>query len=125
MLLGMAEEEAKRWAAKIRALPFLLEQADAVAKTSGEDRYDVMARLRTECEAEGRTYVWSVVYRRPPAKCHTGEHDISAIGHDVVRPGGGGLARLLISERELHDLEHHDRKLLEPQRRKLDAIFDL
>ena len=112
-------DDGKAWAARIRALPFLLERAGA-----GDDRYEVMARLRGECESRGEIYVWSVVYRRPPAPCHSGEHPIVAITHEVIRPGGGGVARLLITERELHDLEHHERKLVDAQRKKLHAIFD-
>lgn len=115
----------REWAARIRALPFLMEEADRRAREEGGggDRYDWMAKLREEREAKGEPYVWTVIYRRPPSKCHTGEHEIPAHTHEVIRPGGGGIARLLISERELHDLEHHDRKLVDAQLRKLEAIF--
>lgn len=116
----MTDERA--WLARIRALPFLLDLAQAAAK-EGEDPLDVMARLRDRHVETAQPYVWSTAYRRPPSPCHSGEHEVPAITHEIVRPGGGPLARLLVSELVLHDLEHHGRKLAPDQLRKLQAIF--
>jgi hypothetical protein len=112
--------DAKIWAERIRGLPFL----DFLANAWEGDHYKIMAKLREDYEAKHEVYVWSIEHKRPAARCHTGEHEILPISHEIVRPGGGGQARLLITERELHDLEHHGRKLVDAQIKKLEAIFE-
>ena len=111
-----------QWIARIRALPDLRALAEAAA-APGEDPLDRMAALRDEHVARGETYVWTTAYRRPPSRCHSGEHEIAALNREVVKPGGGALARLLVSELALHDVEHHGRKWQPDQLRKLQAIF--
>lgn len=110
----------KSWLEKVRALPFLMKLADAF----GGDRYEKMATLKADHEARGDAYVWTTLYRHPPAPCASGEHSIESSTHEIVKPGiPGKHGRLMISERVLHDIEHHGRRFQPDQVRKLEAIF--